>query len=415
MNTYLGRNASVTPKFERRGSDTPSYMWESLNREEDLYDDLWYKNQFYNLGAREGEVFHKTSEKFSQPGDESEVDFYHDEFTWLIMQMEKHLPAKETEDALKKLVHISELADEALFEQDDTPAVFGSTYSEMPSMINITDLLNWKQRQDRNRLSFMMQEQAIHERNQDSLLRERLRRMSKGIDQPGLATPEVKNLELDEYKTEPKSEEREEKTNEEKKPDCWHFLRGHCKRGKYCDFSHDSKHGYPDSHKVFLGGLPFHITEAALRETLLDKGFNVVNKPKVYGGFSPQVCLASADEAKRLINERTIKIGGMHVDIRPYQAFTKKNQEKLLDVSRRSVFLGGLRKGTTTQMIKKELESLGLKIVNYPLVKAGFSPQVTLATAKQALKLVTMAKVPINGTMVDIRPSRPYTAFGRVA
>jgi len=414
MNTYLGRNASVTPKFERRGSDTPSYMWESLNREEDLYDDS-YKNQFYNLGAREEEVFRKTCEKFSQPGDENDVDFYHDEFTWLIMQMEKHLPGKETEHALQKLLHISELADEALYEPDETYAVLGSSYSETPSMINITDLLNWKQRQDRNRLSFMMQEQAIHERNQELVLMDRMRRMSKGIDQSGLATPEMKKLELDEYKTEPKPTEREEKTKEEKKPDCWHFLRGHCKRGKYCDFSHDSRHGYPDSHKVFLGGLPFHITEAALRETLLEKGFNVVNKPKVYGGFSPQVCLASADEAKRLINERTIKIGGMHVDIRPYQAFTKKNQEKLLDVSRRSVFLGGLRKGTTTQMIKKELESLGLKIVNYPLVKAGFSPQVTLATAKQALKLVNMAKVPINGTMVDIRPSRPYTAFGRVA
>jgi len=205
------------------------------------------------------------------------------------------------------------------------------------------------------------------------------------------------------------------KHQEEKKADCWHFIRGHCKRGKYCDFSHDSRQCYPDSCKVFLGGLPFHITEAALRQKLSEKGFNVVNKPKVFGGFSPQVCLASADEAKRLIKERSIMIEGMDVDIRPYQAFTKKNKDKLLDVSRRSVFLGGLAKGTTTQMIKKELECLGLKIVNYPLVKAGFSPQVTMATAKQAQTLVNMVKVQINGTMVDIRPSRPYTAFGKVS
>jgi len=415
MNNYSGRNASLIPEFQRRGNDTPSFMFENLNREEDLYDHS-YKNQFHNLGVRE-EVLHETCEKLSQSWDENDVDFYHDEFTWLILQMEKHLPGKETEDALQKLLHISELADEALFESDETyDIVHGSTYNETSSMININDLLNWKQRQVRNSLSFMLQEEAIHERNQELLLMDRMRSMSKGIAHPGHAIPEDKQkLKIDEYKMEQKSRERLKKSRDEKKPDCWHFLRGHCKRGKYCDFGHDSKHGYPNSCKVFLGGLPFHITEAALRQKLLEKGFNVVNKPKVYGGFSPQVCFASAEEAERLIKERTIAIEGVDVDIRPYQSFTKKNQEKLLDVSSRSVFLGGLRKGTTTQMIKKELEALGLKIVNYPLVKAGFSPKVTLATTEQALKLVDMVKVPINKTMVDIRPSLPYTAFGRMA
>jgi len=81
-------------------------------------------------------------------------------------------------------------------------------------------------------------------------------------------------------------------------------------------------------------------------------------------------------------------------------------------MSRRSVFLGGLCKGTTTQMIKKELELLGMKIVNYPLIKAGFSPQVTMATTEQAQKLVNMVKVEINGTLVDIRP---YTGVAGLA
>jgi len=50
------------------------------------------------------------------------------------------------------------------------------------------------------------------------------------------------------------------------------------------------------------------------------------------------------------------------------------------------------------------LELYGLKVVNYPMIKAGFSPQVTLSTAEQALKLVNMVKVQINGANVDIRP-----------
>jgi len=128
----------------------------------------------------------------------------------------------------------------------------------------------------------------------------------------------------------------------------------------------------------------------------------------VCGGFCPKVCLASATEAERLIKERTIIIEGKAVGIRQYQAFTTKAKEKLLSVNRRSVFLGGLRKGTTTKMIKQELELLGLKVVNSPVVKGGFSPNVIMATEEEALMLVRLVEVPINGTMVDFRPSRPY-------
>jgi len=98
--------------------------------------------------------------------------------------------------------------------------------------------------------------------------------------------------------------------------------------------------------------LPFHITEATLCQQLSEQGFTVVNKPKVYGGFSPQICLTSAAEATRLLKEGTIMIGGMCVEVRSYEPFTKKSKEKLIDVGRRSVFLGGLHKGTTTKMIK---------------------------------------------------------------
>jgi len=413
MTYYMRRNASKTSQFEGQVNNKPTYQCEVLNREEDFYGNSC-TNPFYSQVAREEKVFQWNSGKQPKSAHEKGDKFYYDEFGWLISQMDKYMPGRGTEVALQRLLHITELADAALCAPEETyNMTLGSTYSETPSTISITDLINWKQRQDRNRLLFMIEEQETFD--QDEKLQLMKSMMTEGFNHSERAIPNEKpQPKICQYEVEPKSRNRVFKREKDKKPDCWHFLRGHCKRGKYCDFSHDSKQYWPDSCKVFLGGLPFQMTEATLRQKLLEKGFNVVNKPKVYGGFSPQVCLASPAEAKRLIEERTIMIEGMDVDIRPYEAFTKKNKEKLLDVSRRSVFLGGLRKGTTTQIIKKELESLGLKIVNYPLVKAGFSPQVTMATAKQAQKLVDMVKVQINGTMVDIRPSRPYTAFGRV-
>merc|ERR1719510_1049416 len=84
---------------------------------------------------------------------------------------------------------------------------------------------------------------------------------------------------------------------------CRHFLKGHCNRGKTCDFLHDPSIFCPSSQKVFLGGLPAHITEATLRQKLLQQGYKVINKPKVLRGFTPQVCLASVEEAQKLIEK----------------------------------------------------------------------------------------------------------------
>jgi hypothetical protein len=411
MDKYFGRYKSMTSDFPSSRNYKSPYMYGHMDREEDLYTES-YTIPLYNYGVRGEEEFSReTCAKLSQSGHEKDISLYEDEFPWLISEMEKHMPEKDTLEALQRLIQLSDLADEALYEPNQVfDSDLGSCFTEMPSMVNITDLINWQKCQERNRLMFMLQEQAINDRDAELLLlmrkQERLNHLRSAM------TGKKAKLENGEYKAEPEYRDvakYREKKKKEKKPECWHFMRGHCKRGKYCDFSHDSKNGYPDSHKVFLGGLPFQITEASLKQRLLERGFNVVNKPKIYGGFCPQVCLASAAEAKRLIKERTIILDGNDVDIRPYQAFTEKNYEKLLNVNRRSVFLGGLRKGTTTQMIKKELESLGLKVVNRPLVKASFSPQVTMATEKQALILVRMLKVSINGALVDIRP---YTAFG---
>jgi len=186
---------------------------------------------------------------------------------------------------------------------------------------------------------------------------------------------------------------------------CRHFLKGHCKRGRACDFLHDPSIFCPDFQKVFLGGLPAHITETSLQEKLTQQGYTVINKPKVLRGFTPQVCLGSVEEAQQLIKKGRIFIDGSQVDVRPYEAFAKDDMDKRLpDDTKRSVFIGGLSNGTTGQMIIDDLEKLDVKVVNHPLIKTGFTPKVTLGTVEQAQKLIKMKRVRIHHSLVDIRP-----------
>jgi len=183
---------------------------------------------------------------------------------------------------------------------------------------------------------------------------------------------------------------------------CRHFLKGHCKRGKTCDFLHDVSIFCEEEQKVFLGGLPAHITKPTLRHRLAEQGFEVINSPKVLRGFAPHVCLASVEQGQKLIKMGRISIDGTEVDVRPYRSFSSRKQ--MSDAVIRSVFLGGLAAGTTRSMIKDAVEKLGVKVLNHPLIKMGFSPQVMLGTVEQAQKLIEMKQIVINDTLVDIRP-----------
>jgi len=197
---------------------------------------------------------------------------------------------------------------------------------------------------------------------------------------------------------------------------CRHFLKGHCKRGKTCDFLHDPSIFCPNSQKVFLGGLPAHITEVTLRQKLAQHGYQVLNKPKVLRGFTPQVCLGSVEEAQKLIEKRNILIDGSLVDVRPYEAFaTGGMDESRSDDIKRSVFLGGLSKGTTSQMIKDDLNKLDVKVINHPIVKTGFTPKVTFGTVKESKMLIKLKKVRIKGTLVDVRPYTNFNSQCRVS
>jgi len=185
---------------------------------------------------------------------------------------------------------------------------------------------------------------------------------------------------------------------------CRHFLKGHCERGDTCGFRHDRSVFCTNKQKVFLGGLPTNMTSSLLTEKLAEQGYTVLNPPKILRGFSPNVCLGSVEEAKKLIEKGSIFIDGTVVRVRSFEGYNPDNIKSLPDEVERSVFLGGLTLCTTSDMIKDELGKLGIEVVNIPVVKTGYSPQVTLGSAEQAQALLKLKQVQISGVMVSVRP-----------
>lgn len=98
-----------------------------------------------------------------------------------------------------------------------------------------------------------------------------------------------------------------------------------------------------------------------------------------------------------MIETGSIIFDGFRVSVRPFKYQSHGGKK-------RSVFLGGLAIGTTASMIKEELEKLDVNVVNHPIIKSGYSPQVMLRSYQEKQKLVELQKVSINGVIVNIRP-----------
>jgi len=157
--------------------------------------------------------------------------------------------------------------------------------------------------------------------------------------------------------------------------------------------------------RIFIGGLPLGMTERSLRQQLAVLGYKVLKRPKILRGFAPEVLMRSVEEAKELVERGTITINGVEVEIRPFNSLMKQSESrKIPNVKKRSIFLGGLSDGTTPNDIQNAFSKMGIRIVNYPVVKFGFSRQVILETVRQAKAIIAKKKVVINGTLVDVRP-----------
>jgi len=56
------------------------------------------------------------------------------------------------------------------------------------------------------------------------------------------------------------------------------------------------------------------------------------------------------------------------------------------------------------EMISYELRKMGVVVVNIPMLKSGFAPQVILKTYDQAQTVIKLKQVQINSTFVSVRP-----------
>jgi len=201
---------------------------------------------------------------------------------------------------------------------------------------------------------------------------------------------------------------------ESKSRHCRHFLKGYCMRGDSCGFRHDKSVFSSDLQKVFLEGLPPKLNSSSLRKKLAELGYTVLNNPKVMRWYAPNVCLGSVEEAQRLLEKGAIVMDQTVVRVRPFEARSSDNKKKQPDETERSVFLGGLRQDTTPEMIRDELRKMGLVVVNIPVLKCGYSPQVILETYHQARTLIELTKVQINGVSVSVRPfANIRTTYGK--
>lgn len=317
-------------------------------------------------------------------------DFCEEERKYLL----RYTTSLETKDfpELEKLSSIFKLVDEALSNQSNHISSSSESKTKSLQLLATSDPLPmWNQYYDKD---------DIVDQHNDSISKEKVQIKSSN-------TKKFQSLVEEHLQGFAKHEKEglDDGDPVKKRRYCRHFLKGHCKRGTACDFLHDASIFCSDMQKVFLGGLPPHVTEAILLHELTKLGHTVINKPKVLRGFTPQVCMGSVEEAQKLIDRGKIMIDGSSVDVRPYEAFAKDYvSEKIPFDSKRSVFLGGLSSGTTGQMIRNKLELMDLNVVNHPLIKNGFAPQVTLGTVEQAKKLLKLKQLQINDRMVDIRP-----------
>jgi len=167
--------------------------------------------------------------------------------------------------------------------------------------------------------------------------------------------------------------------------------------------------------RIFLGGIPVGMTERTLRQELAQQGYKVLKRSKILRGFAPEVLMRSVDEALDLVRKGVVIIDGHEVEVRPFNSLMKQSVcRKIPNIFKRSVFLGGLAPGTTANDIEKAMCSMGMKIVNYPVIKFGFSRQVIFEKMSQAQTLINMKRVLISGTQVDVSPFVNHQSRKRV-
>jgi len=335
----------------------------------------------------------------------NQASFYENDYTKMLFEINQERVGKDKMDEqLKELLQLSEFADEGFSGIDSefmTPQ-YTLWNKQLPSMVSTDSLLQWKRDQDEQHNFFMesvrLLEQEDFERSKWSQ-RHRINKKDDVDTRIFKSTGNRPDVEMERI-----NKKKVVDVNGGEKLLCRHFIEGYCKLGDMCKFKHSEQCSYPDSQKVFLGGLPKFITPEILVQELMKNGFNVINKPKIFRRFSPQVCLGSIEQAQNMLRFGTVSIAGCDVDVRPYKAHTQKELNRQQNINNRSVFLGGVPSTMTVRILKSEIEKMGMKVTNHPQLKAGFIPKVTLASADQAKRLIAKCVIDVNGAKLSVRP-----------
>lgn len=180
---------------------------------------------------------------------------------------------------------------------------------------------------------------------------------------------------------------------------CRHFVRGYCKLGNACNFSHELQTSIPADQIVFLGGLPTGITgEMLVDELKTQYGLTPTDRPTIISNFAPRVGFHTPADAKMLIRMKKIRIFGQDVDVRPFVDNNKTEAENAM------VFLGGLPENIRINDLLCQLKESGYEAVNRPNLGQGYARNVQLENPQKANDLIRKGTIVLFNTTVDVRP-----------
>jgi len=357
-------------------------------------------DNFHHMNKRGAPTSNTRNRNFSEdPGQHVgkpfiKTNFYEDEYKKMVLEMDKEeLPQDEKPvDPFEELLQLSVLADEGFQSSKlSLPPVTPIWNKPRPSHLSINSLLRWKRYKDEKHELVMAVIKKLEQQDME-LFRSRQLHWKKSI--VNVIRERFDNVGVGEYNFHECA--RTKSYNVKRKEKITRNLPGVCHKNRQ-DYNSETQ-------KVFLGGLPRLITSQKLVWELKKKGYKVINKPKVFPRYSPEVCLGSAEEAQLMLQKKTIIIDGCTVDVRPFKTFKQKKMDSQLEVNQRSVFLEGIPSVMTVRVVITEIEKLGLKVTNHQLARGGCITKVTLATIEQAKRLIAQSVIEIDGFAVNVRP-----------
>jgi len=134
--------------------DISPYIFDQPNQIDNCYSDPC-TNDIHDYGVQEASLWLEAKNKRSFAIHNEESSCYRNEYNWLLSEMVENM----TENTLEKLLHVSELGDEALQERGQNHEISDIiSESEEPPMFRMEELLQWKRCQDRKHELFMLQQ-----------------------------------------------------------------------------------------------------------------------------------------------------------------------------------------------------------------------------------------------------------------